>query len=184
MFSSQPCELITVLNSILSSYDPDVIHTHFGDAWLLPHLLELSARTGIHLNLNRDSSVPAVRRKETSFFNYGHAHYRSAQIHLRGRWHVDVQNCMTYNQYQLGSIEQTRFSSLPLQEVAGVLRALRSLRANFTAMKMHAGTLSAPEGELAKNFENIFRRGLVFQPTPAFSRMWLFWTSVPRWHPL
>ena len=32
---------------------------------------------------------------------------------------MDVENCMTYNQYRLsGAIEQTRLSSLPLQEVA------------------------------------------------------------------
>jgi len=169
---NQPRELITVLNGVLSSYDPDIIHTHFGDGWLLPHLLELSGRAGILLNLNRDPSVPVVRRKETSFFNYGHAHYRSAQIHLRGRWHVDVQNCMTYNQYQLlGAIEQTRFSSLPLQEVArrspgAAISAMQIL----TAMKM--GTLvpyQRQKGELAKNFREYFRAargGLVFQPTP------------------
>ena len=137
----KPRELINILNSILSSFDPDVIRTHFGDAWLFPHLQELSRKTGIAFNPNRDLSMPVLRRREVSFFNYGHAHYRAPQVHLRGRWHVDVQNCMTYNQYQLiGAIEQTRLSSLPLQEVArrSPGAAIASMQ-NLTALKR--GTL-------------------------------------------
>ena len=165
-------ELISVLNSIWSSFDPDVIHTHFGDAWLFPKLQELSKETGIPFNPNRDSSVPILHRKEVSFFNYGHAHYRAPQVHLRGRWHIDVENCMTYNQYQLvGAIEQTRLSSLPLQEVArrspgAAISAMQTL----TAMKM--GTLipyQRQKGEIPKTYNQLVRAargGLVFQPTP------------------
>ena len=168
----QPRELLSLLNSILSIYDPDVIHTHFGDAWLFPHLQELSKKTGIAFNPNRDASMPVLRRKEVSFFNYGHAHYRAPQIHLRGRWHIDVQNCMTYNQYQLiGAIEQVRLSSLPLQEVArrSPGAAIASMQ-NLTAMKR--GTLvpfQRQKGEIPKTFNQLFsaaRGGLVFQPTP------------------
>ncbi len=168
----RPRELLNILNGILSSFDPDVIHTHYGDGWLFPRLLELSKETGIPFNPNRDSSMPVLRRKEVTFFNYGHAHYRAPQVHLRGRWHVDVQNCMTYNQYQLlGAIEQTRFSSLPLQEVAR-----RSPGAAISAMQvltaMKRGTLvpyQRQKGEIPKNFNQLFRAargGLVFQPTP------------------
>lgn len=168
----RPHELLNILNSILASFDPDVIHTYFGDGWLFPRLLELSKETGIPFNPNRDSSMPVLRRKEVTFFNYGHAHYRAPQVHLRGRWHVDVQNCITYNQYQLlGAIEQTRFSSLPLQEVAR-----RSPGAAISAMQvltaMQNGTLvpyQRQKGEIPKTFNQLFRAargGLVFQPTP------------------
>lgn len=168
----RPCELLSLLNSILDSFDPDVIHTHHGDGWLFPRLLELSKETGIPFNPNRDSSMLVLRRKEVTFFNYGHAHYRAPQVHLRGRWHVDVQNCMTYNQYQLlGAIEQTRFSSLPLQEVAR-----RSPGAAISAMQvltaLKNNTLipyQRQKGEIPKNFNQLFRAargGLVFQPTP------------------
>jgi DNA polymerase elongation subunit (family B) len=168
----RPRELLHILNSILDSFDPDVIHTHYGDGWLFPRLLELSQETGIPFNPNRDSSMPVLRRKEVTFFNYGHAHYRASQVHLRGRWHVDVQNCMTYNQYRLlGAIEQTRFSSLPLQEVAR-----RSPGAAISAMQvltaLKNGTLipyQRQKGEIPKNFNQLFRAargGLVFQPTP------------------
>lgn len=168
----KPNELINLLNSILLSYDPDVIQTHFGDGWLLPKLLELSKKGSILLHLNRDPSVPVVRRKPVDFFNYGRAHYRSGQIHLRGRWHVDVENGMTYKQYQLvGAIEHARLSSLPLQEVVrrspgAALAAMQSL----TALKR--GTLvpyQRQKGEIAKKFSEFVRAdrgGLVLQPPP------------------
>src|SRR6185436_1732031 len=41
----KPQELLSLINSILSSFDPDVIQTHFGDSWLFPKLLELSKKT-------------------------------------------------------------------------------------------------------------------------------------------
>ena len=168
----RPRDLIGLLNSTLSNYDPDVIHTHFGDSWLFPKLQELSNETRIPFEPSRDSSVPILRRKEVSFFNYGHAHYRAPQVHLRGRWHVDVQNCMTYNQYQLaGAIEQTRLSSLPLQEVAR-----RSPGAAISAMQilaaMKMGTLvpyQYQKGEISKTYNQFVRAargGLIFQPTP------------------
>jgi DNA polymerase-2 len=172
----KPRELLGILNGVLCSYDPDVVHTHYGDAWLFPHLLELSKTTGIPFNPNRDASLPVLRRKAVSFFNYGHAHYRAPQVHLRGRWHVDIQNCMTYSQYQLiGAIEQTRLSSLPLQEVAR-----RSPGAAISAMQvltaMKRGTLvpyQRQKGEIAKTFAEYYRAargGLVFQPTPGIFR--------------
>ena len=168
---NRPPEVIHLLNGILSSFDPDVIQTHFGDAWLLPKLLEFSKRIGIPFNLNRDVSLPVSRRKEVSFFNYGHAHYRAPQVHLRGRWHIDVENCMLYNQYQLlGAIEQTRLSSLPLQEVAR-----RSPGASIASMQnitaMQRGTFipyQHQKGEIPKTFNQFVRAdrgGLVFQPT-------------------
>jgi len=168
----QPRELLGLLNSILSTYDPDVIRTHYGDAWLFPHLEKLSKETGIPFNPNRDLTMPVLRRKETSFFNYGQAHYRGPQVHLRGRWHVDVENCMTYNQYRLlGAIEQVRLSSLPLQEVAR-----RSPGAAIAAMQdlmaMRRGVLvpyQRQKGEIPKTYNQLVRAdrgGLVFQPVP------------------
>ncbi|MBE0573431.1 hypothetical protein IH575_00810 [Candidatus Dojkabacteria bacterium] len=166
----QPRELLSVLNGVLSSFDPDVIHTHFGDDWLFPYLQELSIKTGIPFNLNRDQSVPVLRHKEVMFRSYGHAHYRAPQVHLRGRWHVDVENCMTYNKYHLlGAIEQVRLSSLPFQEVAR-----RSPGAAMSAMQvltaMKIGKLVPylhQKGEIPKTFTEYFkaaRGGLVLQP--------------------
>jgi DNA polymerase elongation subunit (family B) len=166
----KPHELLSVLNGVLSSFDPDVIHTHFGDDWLFPYLHELSIKTGIPFNLNRDLSMPVLRHKEVMFRSYGHAHYRAPQVHLRGRWHVDVENCMTYNKYHLlGAIEQVRLSSLPFQEVAR-----RSPGAAMSAMQvltaMKIGKLvpyQHQKGEIPKTFNEYFkaaRGGLVLQP--------------------
>ena len=168
----RPAELIGHLNGILVGYDPDVIQTHFGDGWLLSKLLEISQKTGISFNLNRDTSISVLRKKAIDFFNYGRAHYRSAQIHLRGRWHVDVENGMTYNQYHLvGAMEHSRLSCLPLQEVARRSPgAAMAAMINLTALKR--GTLvpyQRQKGEIAKTFSEFVRGdrgGLVLQPPP------------------
>ena len=168
----RPRQLLTILNSILVSYDPDIIQTHYGDAWLFPYLEKISQEFHIPLNPNRDASMPVLKRKEVSFFNYGQAHYRAPQFHLRGRWHIDVENCMTYNQYQLGgAIEQARWSSMPMQEVVR-----RSPGAAIAAMQdlaaIRRGVLVPYEnqkGEITKTYNELIRAdrgGLVFQPKP------------------
>jgi len=168
----QPRELISLLNGILSSYDPDVILTRFGDSWLFPKLFQLSKKTKIPFQPNRDITLPVVRKKEANFFNYGRAHHRAAQYHLRGRWHVDIRNGMTYSHYGLiGAIEQSRLSSLPVQEVArrSPGAAIASMQ-NLTALKR--GVLvpyQYQKGEIPKKFSAFVkadRGGLVQQPPP------------------
>ena len=158
------------MREILTTYDPDVIQTHFGDTWLFSHLEEASKQTGVPLNPNRDASMPVLRRKEVSFFNYGRAHYRGPQIHLRGRWHIDSRNCMTYGDYGLlGAIEETRMTGLPVQEAArrspgAGIAALQSI----TAMKR--GVLipyQHQKGEIPKTYNQMVksdRGGLILQP--------------------
>lgn len=113
-----------------------------------------------------------LKRKEASFFNYGQAHYRAPQFHLRGRWHIDIQNCMIYNQYQLGgAIEQVQWSSLLLQEVVR-----RSPGAAIAAMQDLAAIrrdvlvlYENQRGEITKTYNELIRAdrgGLVFQPKP------------------
>jgi DNA polymerase elongation subunit (family B) len=166
----KPHELLSILNGIFASYDPDVIHTHFGDNWLLPHLSELSKKTRISFTPDRDLTVPVLRRKAVKFFNYGRAHYRALQTHLRGRWHIDVENCMSYNQYHLiGAIEQTRLSSLPLQEVArrspgAAISAMQTLTALKTNILI---PYQRQKAEIAKSFNEFYRAargGLILQP--------------------
>lgn len=172
----RPRQLLTLLNAILQSYDPDVIITHHGDAWLIGYLEKLSQATGTPFSPNRDPSMPVVKRREKSFFNYGQAHYRGPQVHLRGRWHIDVENCMTYGQYHLGgAIEQARLSSLQLQEVAR-----RSPGAAIAAMQdltaLRRGLLIPYErqrGEIPKTYNQLVRAdrgGLIFQPAPGIAR--------------
>ncbi|MFH1185619.1 MAG: DNA polymerase domain-containing protein [Chloroflexota bacterium] len=166
----RPRELLSMLRGILDAYDPDVIQTHFGDTWLFSHLEEASKRTGILINPNRDASLPVIRRKEVSFFNYGRAHYRGPQVHLRGRWHIDSRNGMTYGDYGLaGTIEETRMTGLPVQEAAR-----RSPGAGISALQtltaMRRGVLipyQHQKGEIPKSYSQMVksdRGGLILQP--------------------
>jgi DNA polymerase-2 len=166
----RPRELLSLLREILETYDPDVIQTHFGDTWLFSHLEEASRKTGLPLNPNRDASVPVLKRKEVSFFNYGRAHYRGRQVHLRGRWHIDSRNGMTFADYGLiGAIEETRMTGLPVQEAAR-----RSPGAGISTLQtltaMHRGVLipyQHQKGELPKSYTQMVksdRGGLIMQP--------------------
>jgi DNA polymerase-2 len=166
----KPRELLALLNGILSAYDPDVIQTRFGDTWLFPLLEELSRQTGTPFHPNRDQSVPVLRRGEVTFFNYGRAHYRGPQVHLRGRWHIDVENCMTYGAYGLlGAIEQTRITGVPLQEMArrspgagvAAMQSLTALRRKVLIPYQHQ------KGEIRKTYAQLVRAdrgGLILQP--------------------
>ena len=163
-------ELLALLRGILETYDPDVLLTHFGDTWLFNHLAEASRKTGMPLNPNRDASLPVLRRKEVSFFNYGRAHYRGQQVHLRGRWHIDYRNGMTFTDYGLrGAIEETRMTGLPVQEAAR-----RSPGAGIATLQtitaMHRDVLipyQHQKGEIPKSYNQMVksdRGGLILQP--------------------
>ena len=166
----KPRELLLLLKHILNTYDPDVIQTRFGDTWLFSYLEDIAQQQGIPFNPNRDTAMPVLRRKEVSFFNYGRAHYRGPQIHLRGRWHIDSENCMTYGDYGLmGAIEETRMTGLPVQEAAR-----RSPGAGIAALQtitaMRRGVLvpyQNQKGEIPKSYNQLVksdRGGLVLQP--------------------
>jgi DNA polymerase-2 len=165
-----PREVLLLLKHILFTYDPDVIQTRFGDTWLFSYLEGVAKKCSISFNPNRDTSVPVLRRKEISFFNYGRAHYRGPQVHLRGRWHIDSENCMTYGDYGLlGAIEETRMTALPVQEAAR-----RSPGAGIAALQtiaaMRRGVLvpyQSQKGEIPKTYNQLVkadRGGLVLQP--------------------
>jgi DNA polymerase II len=166
----RPRELLLLLKHILAAYDPDVIQTRYGDTWLFSFLDDVAEQNDIPFNPNRDASMPVVRRRPISFFNYGRAHYRGPQVHLRGRWHIDTENCMTYGDYGLlGAIEETRMTGLPVQEAAR-----RSPGAGIAALQavtaMRRGVLvpyQSQKGEIPKSYTQLVRSdrgGLVLQP--------------------
>lgn len=169
---NKPRALLLFVNNIMRTYDPDVILSSFGDTWLFNYLEELSKQIGIPFNPNRDPARSVLRRKEISFHNYGQAHYRGEQVHLFGRWHVDRQNCMTFNDYGImGAIEQARLTGLPVQEVArrspgagiAAMQTLTALRRGVLVPYQHQ------KGEAMKTYNQLFksdRGGLVFEPLP------------------
>ena len=113
--------LLVNLAAILRRHDPDLLLTVWGDTWLLPHLLELSASQRLPLPLNRDSTCQVEHRQERTYFTYGQVMYRGRQVHLFGRWHVDGHNAMLFHDYGLeGVFELGRVTALPLQTVARV----------------------------------------------------------------
>ncbi len=167
---NKPRQVLELVKGILETYDPDVIQTYFGDTWLFTWLDDVAKECGISFNPNRDPTVPVLHRKEVSFFNYGRAHYRGPQVHLRGRWHIDSRNGMTFTDYGLiGAIEETRMTNLPTQEAAR-----RSPGAGISALQsitaMRRGVLvpyQHQKGEIPKTYNQMVksdRGGLVLQP--------------------
>ena len=167
---ADPRKLLFSLNSILRQFDPDVLLTSYGDTWLFSYLEQISKETRIPFHPNRDLAQSTCRKKEISFHNYGHAHYRGEQIHLFGRWHIDDQNCMTFGEYGLmGAIEQARVTGLPVQEIAR-----RSPGAGIAAMQnltaLRRGVLvpyQQQKGEVPKTYNQLVtsdRGGMVFEP--------------------
>jgi len=113
--------LLINLHALIQRYDPDLLLTDWGDTWLLPRLLEQSQKHHIPLGLNREGGRGVSWHKERTYFSYGQIIYRGQQVHLFGRCHIDRQNAMLWNDYQLdGTIEVSRVTALPLQTAARV----------------------------------------------------------------
>ena len=169
---NKPRDLLFLLNGILRQYDPDVILTRYGDTWLFPYLAQISRGTGVPFQPNRDLSRDVIRKKQVSFFNYGRAHLRGPQIHLLGRWHIDIMNCMNYAEYRFeGALEMSRITGLPVQEAAR-----RSAGAGISAMQvltaMQRGLMipyRRQKGEAFKTYNQLFlgdSGGLIDEPDP------------------
>jgi DNA polymerase-2 len=124
--------LLVNLAAILRQCDPDLIQSAWGDTWLLPYLLELSAKLGLPLPLNRDTERETLRKRANSYFSYGQVIHRGQQVHLFGRWHIDIYNAMMFHDYGLeGILESARVTSSPVQDVAR-----RSPGSGISAMQM------------------------------------------------
>ena len=116
-----PRPLLIDLSAILKQYNPDLILTRWGDTWLLPRLLELSKEWNIPIPFNRDNSQDLTILVERSYFSYGQIVYRGQQLHLFGRWHIDSNNALLYQEFELDGIYETaRVTRLPVQVSARV----------------------------------------------------------------
>ncbi len=114
-----PRALLINLQAVLKRHDPDVLLTRWGDTWLLPYLLQLSEKQQIQLPLNREAAHGFLQRPERSYFSYGQIMYSGQQIHLFGRWHIDRQNALFWNDFGLdGILEMARVTSQPAQVAA------------------------------------------------------------------
>ena len=113
--------LLVNLRAILQRHDPDLLLTHWGDTWLLPHLLGRARKLHLPLPLNRDAGRGVIRKQERTYFSYGQVIYRGQQVHLFGRWHIDGYNAVLFHDYGMdGVFELARVTALPVQTVARV----------------------------------------------------------------
>ena len=114
-----PAECLHSLNRMLTRYDPDVILTEWGDAFLLPQLRALAARTGLPLALNRDAGGTVRTRRARSYVTYGQVVYQAGAQMLRGRWHIDLRNSFIYSESEMGGLlEIARLARIPVQDLA------------------------------------------------------------------
>ncbi len=159
------------LRAILDRYDPDLILTAWGDTWLLPRLLELCKETGLSLPLNRDPAASITHKEQRTYYAYGQVIYRGAQIHLAGRWHIDIYNAVMYHDYGVeGILELARITGLPVQTDGACLAWHRHLlHADcHRPAPGSAGALAQAAGRGAKTVLDLVRSdmgGLVYQPT-------------------
>ena len=163
-------ELLQRLNRVLQEADPDIILTSWGDTWLIPALLEISAREGIPLRLNRDEKREVAWKKEMSYFSYGQIIFRPEEAHLFGRCHIDQRSAMMWRDYGLdGVLESARVTTLPIENAARV-----SPGSGISAMQMltalEQGILvpwHKQQVEVFKDGVDLIQRdrgGMIYQP--------------------
>ena len=163
--------LLISLRAMIKRFDPDLIHTYWGDTWMFPHVFELAEKHDFNFNPNRDQTRTPLRRQEGSYFTYGQVVYRGHQVHLFGRWHIDAMNAVMYGEHgYVGVFEQARVSSLPVQTTARRSPGAGIMALQFiTALKR--GVLipfHKQEAEKPKSVLGLMRAdrgGMVYKPT-------------------
>jgi DNA polymerase-2 len=162
---------LVALRAILKRHDPDLILTAWGDTWLLPRILDMTREMRLGIPLNRDPDHEIKHREARTYHAYGQVIHRGQQIHLAGRWHIDIYNAVMYHDYSLEGIwELARITALPVQTVARVSpgTGISSMQI-VTALK--DGILvpwHKQQAEDRKTILDLIRSdlgGLVFQPT-------------------
>jgi len=166
-----PRRLLVNLGAILKQYDPDLLLTAWGDTWLLPRLLELSAGAGHPLPLPRDPDGRILHKGQRTYYAYGQVIYRGAQVHLAGRWHLDIYNAIMYHDYGLeGVLELARVTGLPVQTVARTSPGT-GISAMQMATALQQGVMipwRKQQAESPKSVLDLVRAdmgGMVYQPT-------------------
>jgi len=114
-----PGTLIAELNRLIRRYDPHILFTQYGDAYLVPTLLLLARRAGIPLELDRDAIRRRIRLRGHSYFSYGRILYQAPFYPCFGRWHIDAKNSFILRESRMqGLVELSRLSKIPVQKMA------------------------------------------------------------------
>lgn len=170
--SLEPARAVLVnLRTILERYNPDLILTSHGDAWLIPWLIDQAKELGLPLPLNRDPSREILTRKEHSYFSYGQIVYRGRQSQFFGRWHLDRHNTVLWNDYELeGVLEMARVTCLPVQEVARLspgtgISSMQFVTALQQGILIPWRKVQAEKPKTALDLIHADMGGMVYQPT-------------------
>lgn len=165
-----PVSLLKKLNELIDLYDPDVIRTRYGDAWMFPYLFSIAKAANTTFNPNRDKSRQPLRVEANQFESYGRLVHRDQQTLLFGRLHLDPQNSMAFKDWGLlGTFETARLSNLPIQNAAR-----RSAGGAFVGMQVSAslekGILIPIRKEQRERFKSASQMiaadngGVIFKP--------------------
>ncbi len=167
-------ELLTRLNAHVLRCDPDVIISRYGDYTLFPLLADLSRKTRIPLQFNRDASADYIRSAEVSYWSYGQIVHRAGAFELAGRWHIDTENSFIMDQSDLsGLLDLSRITCIPVQQ-----QARTSIGTGLSSMQLawayrHDILIPAKkqEWEKFKTASELLladRGGLIFLPTMGY----------------
>jgi len=109
------------IGRFLKHFDPDVILSNDGDAYLLPLLFSLERRWGTSIPWDREP-YPIQRQpnpRGRSYFSYGRTYYQAPAHLFLGRWHIDRRNSFVYGESGMeGVIELARLAKIPVQRMA------------------------------------------------------------------
>jgi DNA polymerase-2 len=158
------------LNWHLYNHDPDILLTSWGDATLLPTIVNASLRHRVPLLLNRDRSQEFFMTKERSYWTYGQIIHRDAAFMLAGRWHMDAENSFIMGESDIeGVIELARLTQLPMQKQsrAAIGTGLASMQMSYAYRNNILIPAEKKEGEDFKTADELLlsdRGGLVFMP--------------------
>ena len=114
-----PETLLGELNRLIRRLDPHAILTNWGDAFLVPALLDLARRAGIPLEFDREVVRRRIRTAGRSYFSYGRVVYQAPSYPFFGRWHLDSRNSFILKETEVaGLLELSRLSKVPVQKMA------------------------------------------------------------------
>lgn len=114
-----PETLLCELNCLIRRFDPHVIVTDWGDAFLVPTLLNLGRRANVSLEFDRDMVHRRIRTAGRSYFSYGRVVYQAPSYPFFGRWHLDSKNSFILKETEMaGLLELARLSKVPVQKMA------------------------------------------------------------------
>jgi DNA polymerase elongation subunit (family B) len=134
MSLDNPLDFLQRFQNVLQERDPDILLAWYGDSWLFPFLTETAVRAGVDFNPNRDTHQQALIKQAQTYHSYGDVHFRAAETHLFGRWHIDPMNSMMASGLDFdlhAAIEMARVTCVSVQRAAR-----NSPGAGFTAMQI------------------------------------------------